>query len=54
MAHENTFMGGNARLPKGIMFGSLEGVVQRGRDGKEKLWTDCVQSAVRAFDIEGN
>ena len=47
-------MGGDARLPKRIMFGNLEGVVRRGRDGKGKLWTDCVQSAVRAFEIEGN
>ena len=39
------------RLPKRIVFGNLEGAVRRGRDGKEKGWTDCVQSDIRAFDI---
>ena len=39
------------RLPKRIMFGNLEGAVRRGRGGKEKEWTDCVQSDVRAFGI---
>ena len=29
------------RLPRRIMFGNLEGVVRRGRGGKEKEWTDC-------------
>ena len=38
------------RLPKRIMFGNLEGAVRRGRGGKEKEWTDCVQSDIRAFD----
>ena len=33
------------RLPKRIMFGNLEGAVRRGRGGKEKEWTDCLQSA---------
>ena len=42
------------RLPKRIMFGNLEGAVRRGRDGKEKEWTDCVQSSIRAFVITGN
>ena len=32
------------RLPRRIMFGNLEGAVRRGRGGKEKEWTDCVQS----------
>ena len=32
------------RLPKRIMFGNLEGAVRRGRGGKEKEWTDCVQT----------
>ena len=36
-------------LPKRIMFGYLEGAVRRGRGGKEKTWTDCVQSDVRAL-----
>ena len=42
------------RLPKRIMFGNLEGAVRRGRDGKEKEWTDCVQSDIRAFGITGD
>ena len=33
------------------MFGNLEGAVRRGRGGKEKEWTDCVQSGIRAFGI---
>ena len=36
------------------MFGNLEGAVRRGRGGKEKEWTDCVQSNVGAFDIAGD
>ena len=28
--------------------------MRRGRDGKEKEWTDCVQSDIRAFDITGD
>ena len=39
------------RLPKRIVFGNLEGAVRRGRGGKEKEWTDCVQSDIRAFGI---
>ena len=50
-------MGGDAhpnkRLPKQIVFGNLEGAVRRGRGGKEKEWTACVQSNIRAFDIAG-
>ena len=42
------------RLPKRIMFENLEGAVRRGRGGKEKEWTDCVQSGIRAFDITGD
>ena len=42
------------RLPKRIVFGDLEGAVRRGRGGKEKEWTGCVQSEIRAFGIEGN
>ena len=42
------------RLPKRIVFGNLEGAVRRGRGGKEKEWTDCVQSDIRAFDIVGD
>ena len=50
-------MGGGAhpnegrRLPKRIVFGKLEGAVRRGRGGKDKEWTDCVQSNIRAFGI---
>ena len=42
------------RLPKRIVFGNLEGAVRKGRGGKEKEWTDCVQSDIRAFDIAGD
>ena len=42
------------RLPKRIVFGNLEGAVRRGRGGKEKEWTDCVQSDIRAFGIVGD
>ena len=44
----------SGRLPKRIMFGNLEGAVRKGRGGKEKEWTDCVQSKVRTFGIEGD
>ena len=44
----------SGRLPKRIMFGNLEGAVRRGRGGKEKEWTDCVQSDIRAFGITGD
>ena len=39
------------RRPKRIVFGNLEGAGRRGRGGKEKEWTDCVQSYIRAFSI---
>ena len=42
------------RLPKRIVFGNLEGAVRRGRGRKEKEWTDCVQSNIRAFGITGD
>ena len=41
-------------LPKRNVFGNLEGAVQRGRGGKEKEWTGCVQSDIRAFGITGD
>ena len=41
------------RLPKRIVFGNLEGAVRGGRGGREKEWTDCVQSDIRAFSIAG-
>ena len=41
-------------LPKRIVFGNLEGAVRRGRGEKEKEWTDCVQSDIRAFGIAGD
>ena len=41
------------QLPKRIVFGNLEGAVRRGRGGKKKEWTDCVQSDIRAFGIAG-
>ena len=37
-----------------VVFGNLEGVVRRGRGGKEKEWTDCVPSDIWAFGIAGN
>ena len=40
------------RLPKRVVFGNLEGAVRRGRGGKEKGWTDCVQTDT--FDIAGD
>ena len=42
------------RLPKRIMLGKLEGAVRTGRVGKEKEWTDCVQSDIRTFGITRN
>ena len=42
------------RLPKRIVFGNLKGAVRRGRRGKEKEWTGCVQSNIRAFGIGGD
>ena len=42
------------RLPKRIMFGNLEGTVRSGRGGKEKEWTERVQSDIRAFGITGD
>ena len=36
------------------MFGNLEGAVRRGRSEKEKQWTDCVQSDLRAVGIAGD
>ena len=32
---------------------NLEAAERRGRGGKEKEWTDCVQSDIRAFGISG-
>ena len=37
------------RLPTRVVVGSLEGASRRGRGGKEKEWTDCIQSYIRAF-----
>ena len=42
------------RLPKRIVFENLQGAVRRGRGGKEKQWTDCAQSDIRAFGIAGD
>ena len=35
---------GGGRPPTRIVFGNLEGPARRGRDGKEKEWTDYVQT----------
>ena len=32
----------------------LDGAARRGRGGKEKEWTDCVQSDTRAYCIAGD
>ena len=48
------FLSSCTLLPKRIVFGNLEGAVRRGRGGKEKEWTDCVQSDIRAFGIAGD
>ena len=45
---------GGGWLPKRNTFGNLEGAVRRGRGGKEKEWTDCVQSDIQAFGITGD
>ena len=42
------------RLPKQVVFGNLEGAVQRGRGGKMKEWTDCVKSDILAYGIAGD
>ena len=42
------------RLPKRVILGNLEGAVRRGRGGKEKEYTDCVQSDIWAFGIAGD
>ena len=53
-------MGGGAHpnewraAAKAKWFGNLEGAVRRGRSGKEKEWTDCVQSDIWAFGIAGD
>ena len=36
------------------MFGNFEGAVRKGLGGKEKDWTDCVQSDIRVFGIAGD
>ena len=41
-------------LPKRVVFENLEGAVRKGRGGKEKEWTDCVQSNIRMFGIAGD
>ena len=41
-------------MPKRIVLGNLEGAVRRGRGGKEKEWTDCVQRDILAFGIAGD
>ena len=38
------------RLPKRIVFGNLEGAVRRRWGGKEKEWTDCIQSDIIIAD----
>ena len=58
--HENTFVGGDAHsnewrvAAKANRVRKSEGGGRRGRGGKEKEWTDCVQSDIRAFGIMGD
>ena len=40
------------RLPKRVVLGNLEGAVRRGRGGKEKEWTDCVQGPLGTNYLE--
>ena len=40
-------------MPKQIILRKLEGAVRRGRGGRDKEWTDCVQSDIRAFGTAG-
>ena len=42
------------RLPKQSVSGNIESAVRGGLDGKEKEWTDCVQSDSQAFSIAGD
>ena len=42
------------RLPKRVVFGNLEGAMWKGRGGKGKEWTDCVQGDIRTFGIAGD
>ena len=42
------------RLSKRNMFGNLKGTVRRGWGGKEKEWSDCVQSDILAFGMTGD
>ena len=37
--------------PKRTVFGNLEAAKRRGQSVKEKEWTDCVHSDIRAFVI---
>ena len=41
----------SGRLPKRVVIGNLKGAVRRGQGEKEKEWTNCVQSDIRAFCI---
>ena len=61
--HEMTFVGGGAHpnderwaVARVNHVGKPRGctAVRRGRGGKEKKWTDCVQSDIRAFGIAGS
>ena len=53
-AHSNLLVrtdGG--RLPNRVIFGGMEGPGQRGAEGKEKEWTDCVAEDVRLLGLAG-
>ena len=42
---------GGGRLPKGNVFGTLQGAVRRVHFETEKEWTNCVLSDIRVFGI---
>ena len=49
-----TTTSGRNAIAKQIVFGNLEGALRRGRGGKEKEWTNHVQSDIWAFGIAGD
>ena len=51
---EALFRISGGRLPNQTIFGNLWRAVRKGRSGKVKEWTYCVQSDIRAFGIAGN
>ena len=58
LAFANDLRGSPKQTPHTLLrieiSGNLESAVRRGRGGKEKEWTDYVQSDIRAFGIAGD